>query len=111
MTGLPMIQSLSDMVYFDCSEFRCNDISDYELERLLNAWLEERNMVGCSCNVIEVCDLCDDRFTDFLCILSEDRVDLFYQKKCAMIYVTNMKGSVSFERKIEDNHKQFYHDY
>lgn len=78
MIGLPMIQSLGSMVYFDYGEFRCNDISDYELERLFSVWLEERVMVGCSCNEIEVCDLCDDRFTDFLCILSDDRINLFY---------------------------------
>ena len=78
MIGLPMIQSLSSMVYFEYGEFRCNDISNYEFERLLSVWLEERNMVGCSCSKTEVCGLCDDRFTDFLCILNEDRIDLFY---------------------------------
>ena len=77
MIGLPMIQSLSNMVYFDYGEFRCSDVSDYEFDRLLSVWLKERNMVGCSCDN-EVCDLCDDRFTDFLCLLDSDRVDLFY---------------------------------
>ena len=65
MNGLLMIQSLSSMVYFEYGEFRCNDISNYEFDRLLSVWLEEDSLIGCSCHN-EVCDLCDDRFTDFL---------------------------------------------
>ena len=77
MIGLPMIQSLSSMVYFEYGEFRCNDISNYEFDRLLSVWLEEDSLIGCSCDN-EVCGLCDDRFTDFLCLLDSDRIDLFY---------------------------------
>lgn len=54
MVKMPMKQSLSSMVYFEYGEFRCNDISNYEFERLLSVWLEERNMVGCSCSKTEV---------------------------------------------------------